>query len=88
MELAHQLRILMNRDNVSAAKLAERTGISVKTIYHYLEGRSPRNLGHIRKICECFGVSSDYLLFGLEAKVLNQDIIPFGHYDVFLKRRE
>lgn len=88
MSLAKQLKALLKRDGITVAQLAKKTGISAKSIYHYLEGRMPRNLEHIRKICEAFNVSSDYLLFGVQSKVApGEELIPFGLYDVFLKKR-
>ena len=88
MTMAKQLKILLRRDDITVARLSRKIGVSSKTLYHYLEGRNPRNLSHVKKICEHFKVSSDYLLFGVEMiQVTNESLVPFGLYDVYLKKR-
>ncbi len=88
MSLGKQLKALLQRDGMTVPQLSRKTGISAKSIYHYLDGRTPRNLEHLLKLCECFNVSSDYLLFGkLTQFNPGEELIPFGVYDVFLKKR-
>lgn len=90
MVLSKQLKTLLTLHRTTVSQLALSTGISSKTIYHYLEGRSPRNLLHILKICDHFKVSSDYLLFGRgqsPEKDLNatRNMIQAGQFEVFLR---
>lgn len=87
MTLKVQLKNLISEREITVAKLAKATGISRKTIYHYLAGRSPRNLLHIKLICNYFKISADYLLFGQESKGFEkyQDEIAAGVYEVILR---
>lgn len=89
MVLAQQLKVLMKKKRMTVSQLSSATGVPAKTLYHYLEGRTPRNLDHVRKVCEVLKVSADYLLFGAEiAKVELEEVIAFGTYDVFLKKKD
>ena len=87
MSIAKQLKSLLKEREISVGVLAKKTGISSKTLYHYLEGRTPRNMEHVKAICTHFGVSADYLLFGYELTSRERsDIFLFGRYEVFMRR--
>lgn len=87
MNFQKQLKMLIRREGVSIAQLSRRTGISPKSLYNYLDGRMPRKLDHIKKICDEFQVSSDFLLFGIESSCMHgEDFLSLGHYDVYLKK--
>lgn len=89
MGFSQHLKAILKRDDLTVPQLAKKTGIPAKTIYHYLDGRTPRNLNHVRLICDALKVSSDYLLFGVESMPpLKEEIIPFGTFDVFLRKKE
>lgn len=88
MNFAKQLKSLLRRDGITVSHLSRKTGIPAKTIYHYLEGRTPRKLEHVKVICESFQVTSDYLLFGVQPIGSDkQEFVAIGTYDVYLKKR-
>ena len=89
--LAKQLKILLKRDSITVINLAKATGLNTKTLYNYLDGRSPRNLDHIRILCAHFKVSSDELLFGIKSTVEKEfkdyeEEINAGKFEVILRR--
>lgn len=91
--LNKQLKILLKQHSISVTKLSKDTSINAKTLYNYLDGRTPRNLKHVRQLCEYFKVSADFLLFGIEEtaslKTTNvDDLVQLGRFDVYLKRIE
>ena len=88
-----QLKLLIKQNDTSVVKVAKATKLNVKTLYNYLDGRSPRDLKHVKILCEHFKVSADFLLFGLNtgrspsAEPLKSDeLINFGNFDVFLRK--
>lgn len=75
MEFRERLRDEMDYQGVSAAKLAEKTGISKRTIDNYLK-TNPQEPGVINayKIAIALKVSIEYLITGNEPN--NLQIIP------------
>lgn len=49
---------------VSQERMAEDTGMNIKTIQSYENGKSKPSLDTLDVMIEYFGVSSDYLLYG------------------------
>lgn len=63
MNFKDKLQYLLERDKVSVPKLSEATEISSQTIYSILKRDSDKTkLSHIRKLCDFFNVSMDYLV--------------------------
>jgi transcriptional regulator with XRE-family HTH domain len=53
---------------IKVVDLADEMGVSIAIIYRWESLANSRlpTVAHIRSICQCLGVSSDYLLFGKE----------------------
>lgn len=91
-----QLKILIKQQSISVIRLSKATGINAKTLYNYLDGRNPRDLKHVKTLCNYFEVTSDFLLFGsdtinsLKSKSSTslEELVQFGRYDVYLKKVE
>jgi transcriptional regulator with XRE-family HTH domain len=85
--ISKQLKYLLSVHSISVVKLSKETGLNAKTIYNYLDGRSPRNFSHIKMLCDYFKVSSDYLLFGQNSLHIQKEKIgfPLGNFKVFLQ---
>lgn len=49
---------------ISQERMAEDTGMNIKTIQSYENGKSKPSLDTLDVMIEYFGVSSDYLLYG------------------------
>lgn len=75
-----QLKILLKQQSISVIKLSKATGINAKTLYNYLDGRTPRDLKHVRTLCIYFGVTSDFILFGVLDTNKNTDKKEFKDY--------
>lgn len=60
--LAQRIRILLERDSITANQLGEKTGISSSVIKSYLEKRIDIGADNLQKLADAFGVSTDYLL--------------------------
>lgn len=54
--------------NIKVVDLADEMGVTIAMIYRWesLANTHLPTVAHIRDICECLGVTSDYLLFGKE----------------------
>ena len=52
------------RHNMTQAELSVACGLTIKTISMLETGRRELKVDSLLKICECLGVSSDYILFG------------------------
>lgn len=54
--------------NIKVVDLADEMGVTIAMIYRWesLANTHLPTVAHIRDICKCLGVTSDYLLFGKE----------------------
>ncbi|MBF0300944.1 MAG: helix-turn-helix transcriptional regulator [Oligoflexia bacterium] len=66
LEIGKVLERLLKKEKISLTELAKELGIPKSTFFGYLQNVMPKKIEHIRKICERFEISSDYLLFGCE----------------------
>lgn len=57
MELAKNLRRLLESRGLTVAKLSLMSGVPAKTIYHWTNGQKPRNVEQLLKVCEVLNVS-------------------------------
>ncbi len=91
MSFAGELKKSMERENISAAELAEKTGICKSSISQYLSGKSEPKGVAIKKIAEVMEVNYDFknvpvfiaaeMLGKSEQFIrigLQQGILPFG----------
>lgn len=89
MKLDKMLRELLRRHAWTVPKLSQRTGVPVNTIHNWLAGQTPRRLEHLRLVAECFDVTLDYLLFGVERRIGEVEILALlhsGQYEIVVRR--
>lgn len=91
MNLKSNLKLYLASKSMTAAELSRITKVPKATISDWLSGRSPKNLLHLKNIASYFEVSIDELVFGhFGSPSLNEtettDLVPFGTFDVFMKR--
>ncbi|MCL2061405.1 MAG: helix-turn-helix domain-containing protein [Firmicutes bacterium] len=60
-----RIKELREEKGLSQTKLAAELGLNQRTVSNYETGSLEPNIQTIKKLCEYFGVSADYLL-GLE----------------------
>lgn len=60
--LAQRIRILLERDGISANQLGEKTGIKPSVMRDYLNKRVDIGVNNLIKLADAFNVSTDYLL--------------------------
>lgn len=62
------LKKLLHEHDLTAAQLARACSIAPQTINNWLSGQEPRSLNQIKAVADHFGVSVDYLVYGLDIK--------------------
>ena len=65
-ETAKRLKVLRAEYNLTQASVAEKLGLSQQMYSKYESGATVLDADMVRKLCELYGVSADYLL-GIEA---------------------
>lgn len=76
----NRIKKLRELRGIGGPELAEKLGISTQYLYDLENGRRRLNEGLIIKLCQIFGVSSDYLL-GIDTPEENQErngLVFFG----------
>lgn len=71
LKLKDQLRLLLKENDLTAAQLARKSGISKQTLSNWLSGESPRKLEDVHKVAKFFSVSLEELLFAEHPPVKN-----------------
>jgi transcriptional regulator with XRE-family HTH domain len=64
MNLKNQLRLYMDRNELSATQLAKRSGVSKQVISLWLSGGSPRKLEQVKQVAAVLGTTIDNLCYG------------------------
>jgi transcriptional regulator with XRE-family HTH domain len=64
INLKKQLKLYLETEDLSAAKLAKRSGVSKQVLSLWLSGGSPKNIEQVKKVAQVFGISVDHLCFG------------------------
>lgn len=67
MDLVERLQKLRKEAGYSQEKLAEMLGISRQALSKWENGQANPDVNNIKKLCEIYNKSSDYILFGKEA---------------------
>ena len=62
MEFEQRLIEIMELKGISTNELAEKTGVTRQQIARWKKGTSEAGAHKIKKICEVYGISADYLL--------------------------
>lgn len=91
MLLAKQLKVLLRANDMTVAQLARKTNVSAKTIYNWLAGQGPKDIGAVKKVADHFGVTLDFLCYGIEPPNKTEierhfDEINTGIFEVVLRR--
>lgn len=66
MDLAERLQEMRKEAGYSQEKLAEMLGISRQALSKWENGQANPDVNNIKKLCEIYDKSSDYILFGKE----------------------
>ncbi len=67
LDIIDRIKEIAEQRNITSAELGEILGLKKGPLTDWKSGQSKPRLEHIVKICEIFGVSSDYLIFGNNA---------------------
>lgn len=91
MQLKSILRKLLKERGIPISYLSSATRVPQQTLHNWLSGTEPRSLTQVKKVADFFGVSLDYICFGIEIdknqKIENyQDEINAGIFEVVLRR--
>lgn len=91
MQLAKQLKALLRENDITVAQLARKAGVSAKTIYNWLAGQHPKDIGAVKKVADQFDVTLDFLCYGIESSAKSEierhfDEINAGVFEVVLRR--
>ena len=92
MKLDKQLKALLRENDINVAQLARKAGVSSKTIYNWLEGQMPRDIGAVKKVADHFGVTLDFLCYEIATQKPSSEIerhideINAGVFEVVLRR--
>jgi len=92
MILQEILKKLIKEKGIKITALAKQCNIPLQTLHNYLGGQNPQNLDHVKKVADFFGVSLDYLCFGVKPKDVATEILTdkeeiyAGIYEVVLRK--
>lgn len=91
MILHKQLKDLLRRNDMTVAQLSRATNISAKTIYQWLNGQKPRDISQVKRLADHFGVSVDFIAFGVQHKSKKEfsdflEEINAGQFEVILRK--
>lgn len=92
MKLSKQLKLLLQRSDLTVAQLARATGVSPKTIYNWLEEQKPRDISAVKRVADRFGVTLDYICYGIDEQGMRtefdqyRDEINAGIFEVVLRK--
>lgn len=85
MNLKNQLKHYLDKNDLTAAQLAKKAGISKQVISLWMNGGSPKNIQSVKAVADIFGVTVDHLCFGTDIKFTqtsndNFDILPTDNW--------
>lgn len=63
LKLKEQLRSLLKANDMTAAQLSRKAGVSKQVLSNWLSGEHPRKIEDVRKVAQVFSLSLDELLF-------------------------
>ncbi|MGE0761854.1 MAG: helix-turn-helix transcriptional regulator [Bdellovibrionales bacterium] len=64
LTLRNQLKLLLERHEMTAAQLSRKSGVSQQVLSIWLRGGEPKKMNQVKKVADVFGVSVDQLCFG------------------------
>lgn len=93
MKLKHILKKLIQERGITISYLSKASGVAQQTLHNWMTGTEPRSLIQVKKVADYFGVSLDYICFGIEEKKqLETDLQQYsndiyaGVFEVVLRR--
>ena len=93
MNLAKQLKKLIQNSGITVTNLSKATNISGQTIHNWLAGSKPRDFDQVKRVADHFNLSLDELVYGesLKTKSISaledqEENILAGVYEVILRR--
>lgn len=93
MELKSQLVRLIRKRGMTITTLSKNTKIPAQTIHNWIAGSKPRDFDQVKKVADYFGVSLDFLVYGIERPVMisteiekHRDEINAGVFEVVLRK--
>ena len=73
MSIGERLTQLRKRNGLSQEELAEKLGLTRQTISKWELNQSSPDIEYVIALCDCFDVSSDYLLRGVESELKKEN---------------
>lgn len=67
MEIKDRIKAIRNNYSLSQQDFADKLNVKKALVAHWETGRSNPGLENLTTLCKMFGVTSDYILFGVEA---------------------
>ena len=68
MEFKRNLKKLINDKDIKVSQLSRATKIPQTTLQNWIQGHPPKNINQIKAVADYFGVTLDYLCFGISPK--------------------
>ena len=85
MDFLERLKMLMNRSEDNNSSLAKKSGIPYTTIDGlFKRGWEKAQISTIQKICNYYGVSLDYMIYGAEKLSANALLVAAAYDDMSL----
>ncbi|MBX2995386.1 MAG: helix-turn-helix transcriptional regulator [Bdellovibrionaceae bacterium] len=93
-DFGQRIEMLCEQKEITPNELARRISIPRTSVHEWVgaSGRVPRNLEHLKKLCDFFDVSASFLLWGEDEKTptlesfISKTEIHTGLYEITLKK--
>lgn len=76
VNLKNQLKLYLEKRDMTAAKLAKLAGISKQVLSLWLNGGSPRKVEQIKSVADVLGTTVDHLCFGSGTQASKNSTTP------------
>lgn len=89
MKFKEQLLLLLDRHDMTSAQLSRKAQVPTQTISNWLSGRKPKDFEQVKRVADVFGVTLDFILYGIEPPnpiITELDEILAGTFEVVLRR--
>lgn len=91
MKLKSILKSQLEKHDMSVVQLSRKASVPKNTLFNWLSGMKPKDVEQAKRCADVFGISLDYLLFGVEAQPCKSVIeehreeINAGTFEVILR---
>lgn len=94
MNLQNQLKLYLDIEDLTAAQLSKKSGVSKQVISLWLKGASPKNIEQVKSVAEVLKTNVDHLCFGdgkeakkkSEFESLTEDEWFSGQFEIKIRR--